>query len=168
MAPRSGNTKVKKLTRAKHRAEGRSRRSPSVLADVRGRSEALNEKVPPGSSKKPSTELVRVCNTQHGGFTVFDCEVPSYQCARPAGHEAIDQLGDIPPGPVYCGIGDFAFAVHIFHGEQMAMIDHETDMNTDPAERETWIEAENDAYFEQQRLFADRPEDAAPCMMSAF
>ncbi|GLV89781.1 hypothetical protein Slala04_12350 [Streptomyces lavendulae subsp. lavendulae] len=168
MPPKSGNTKQKQLARAQRRAEGRTRRLPSVLDDVHSRSGTLSMKGAAGPSEKPSTELVRVCNKQHGGYTIFGSEVPLYWCARPAGHEAIDQLGDVPPGEVYCGIGGFDFAVHIFHGEQMAMIDHETAMNTDPAEREAWLEAENEAYFEQQRLFADVPEDADCFMMPAL
>jgi len=138
--PKSSSNRVKKRAREEHRRGGRTRRYPDVLAEIMHSSLIL-----------PSTELVPVCGKRQGGYTIFGYEVPTYRCTRPAGHEAVDNMGDLPPGDT-C-IGGFSDAVHIAHGEYMAMVDHETRLNTDAADVAAWYEAQDQIYAEEQEFF---------------
>lgn len=137
--PKSGSNRVKKRVREEHRRVGRSRRYPEVRTEIMNSAPAL-----------PSTELLPVCGKQQGGYAIFGIEVAAYRCTRPAGHEALDNMGDVPPGDT-C-LGDFNYAVHISHGEHMALVDHETRMNTDPADMAAWSDALDLADAEAQDL----------------
>lgn len=139
IVPKSGSNRVKKLAREEHRRGGRTRRYPDVRAAFTSTSNA-----------RPGTELVRVCGKQQGGYTIFGFEVPAYRCTRPAGHEVLDSMGDMHPRDI-C-IGDFSDAVHIAHGEYMAMVDHETRMNTDPTDVAAWLETQDHFHTEEQEF----------------
>lgn len=139
LVPKSGSNRVKKRAREEHRRVGRSRRYPEVRTEIMNSAPVLR-----------STELLPVCGKQQGGYAIFGIEVAAYRCTRPAGHEVLDNMGDVPPGDT-C-LGDFNYAVHIWHGEHMALVDHETRMNTDPADMAAWSEAQDQAYAEEQDL----------------
>lgn len=139
IVPKSGSNRVKKRTRDEHRRLGRSRRYPDVRAEIMSSSLVV-----------PSAELVPMCGKQQGGYTIFGFDVPTYRCTRPAGHEVLDNMGDMPPGAT-C-IGGFSDAVHIAHGEYMAMVDYETRMNTDPADAAAWFEVQDLIQAREQDL----------------
>ncbi|MER7916837.1 MULTISPECIES: hypothetical protein [unclassified Streptomyces] len=137
--PKSGSNRAKKRARKEHRRGGRTRRYPDVQAEIMNSGLIM-----------PSRELVPVCGKQEGGYTIFGYEVPAYRCTRPADHEVVDNMGDMPPGGT-C-LGGFSDAVHIAHGEYMAMVDHETRLNTDPSDAAAWLEAQDQVYAEEQEF----------------
>ncbi|MFE9461582.1 hypothetical protein [Streptomyces californicus] len=154
--PKSGSNRVKKRAREEHRRGGRTRRYPDVRAEIMSSGLA-----------QPGTELVPVCGKQQGGYTIFSFEAANYRCTRPAGHEVLDNLGDMPPGDT-C-VDGFNDAVHIAHGEYMALVEHETRMNTDPADVADWFETQDHAHAEEllllrsefgvdEQFFAGMPE----------
>ncbi|MCX4395243.1 MULTISPECIES: hypothetical protein [unclassified Streptomyces] len=139
IVPKSGSNRVKKRAREEHRRVGRSRRYPDVRSEIMSSGPVLS-----------STELVPVCGKQQGGYAIFGIEVAAYRCTRSTGHEVLDSMGDEPPGGT-C-LGGFADAVHIWHGEHMALIAHETRMNTNPADMAAWFDAQNPVAVEEQEL----------------